>query len=69
MIKAFLSRNIGIAVGSLPVTNMDLNRRFPEWSADQIQAKIGVRTRTHVGEMEDTLDLAKKACIDFFGKS
>lgn len=69
MIKAFLSRSIGLAVGSLPVTNTDLNRRFPEWSADQIQAKIGVRTRAHVGEREDSLDLAKKACMDFFRKS
>lgn len=69
MARAFLSRNIGIALGSLPLTNVDLNTRFPEWSADQIQAKIGVRTRSHVGEGEDSVDLATRACVDFFRKS
>ena len=69
MIKAFLSRHVGAALGSVPVTNDDLNQRFPEWSAGQIQSKIGVRSRHHVSEGEDSIDLAKKACLDFFEKS
>lgn len=69
MTRAYLSYEVGISTGSIPITNSDINRLFPEWSSDQIQSKIGVTKRHHLANNEDALDLARRACLDFFEKS
>lgn len=69
MNKAYLSRFIGYATGSELISNEDLNSDFPEWSANQILDKIGVRKRHHISKGEDAIDLAKRAGADFFSKS
>jgi 3-oxoacyl-[acyl-carrier-protein] synthase III len=48
----------------LPENNLDNNRlsqEFPEWEADKILEKIGIRNRHIVAENETALDLAIKA--------
>lgn len=69
MNRSFLSHNIGVATASKEISNEDLNKRFPEWSAEQIQSKIGVSNRSHVVDGEDALELARRAALDFFDKS
>ncbi len=44
------------------VTNNDLAKEFPEWHADKIEEKVGIRTRHVVSENETALDLATQVC-------
>ncbi len=48
------------------LTNEDISKEFPEWSAEKIKAKIGVDARHVSGESETALDLAIKACEKLF---
>jgi 3-oxoacyl-[acyl-carrier-protein] synthase-3 len=43
------------------ISNFDLEKEFPEWTADKIEEKIGIRNRHVVSENETALDLAHKA--------
>ena len=43
------------------LTNIELEKEFPEWTADKIEEKIGIRSRHVVAENETALDLAFKA--------
>jgi len=42
-------------------SNSDLEREFPDWTADKIEAKIGIRERHIVKSSETALDLAFEA--------
>jgi 3-oxoacyl-[acyl-carrier-protein] synthase III len=50
-------------------SNSDLEKEFPDWTADKIEAKIGIRERHIVRSSETALDLAyeasKKVLQDF----
>lgn len=57
-IEYYLPKNI--------LTNDDIAKEFPEWSAEKIKAKIGVESR-HIAEQDETaLDMAYKACKKLF---
>jgi 3-oxoacyl-[acyl-carrier-protein] synthase III len=43
------------------LSNTDIEKEFPEWTADKIEEKIGIRNRHVVTENETALDLAVKA--------
>jgi 3-oxoacyl-[acyl-carrier-protein] synthase III len=68
MNKAYLHKTIGSAFGARKVTNHDIQLKFPEWSAQQIQSKIGVNERYHVSGGQDAVSLAVNAAEDFFNK-
>jgi len=50
-------------------TNQDLEKDFPDWTADKIEAKVGIRERHVVSASETALDLAyeasKRVLVDF----
>jgi len=48
------------------LTNEDISKEFPEWSAEKIKAKIGVDSRHVSGPSETALDLAYKASEKLF---
>ena len=48
------------------VTNQELEKEFPEWSADKIRQKVGILSRHVASEGETPLDLAEKACRRLF---
>ena len=50
------------------VTNAELAMEFPEWSAEKINAKIGIQERHVVSESETAGDLAVKAAELLFEK-
>lgn len=54
------------------VSNNDLEKEFPEWTADKIEEKIGIRNRHVVAENETAFDLAykagEKALMDYSGQ-
>ena len=43
------------------LTNKDLEKQFPEWNAEKIEKKIGIRERHIVEENETALDIGFKA--------
>ncbi|PZU81453.1 MAG: hypothetical protein DI529_15675 [Chryseobacterium sp.] len=45
------------------LTNEDISKEFPEWSAEKIKAKIGVEARHVAKESETALDLAYEASL------
>ncbi len=50
------------------ITNSDLEKEFPEWSADKIEKKVGINSR-HVSNTNETaLDLAEQACTKLFSE-
>ena len=57
---------IAYALPRRVVTNDDLVREFPEWTADKIAAKTGIRARHVAGEDETALDLAAAAAERLF---
>lgn len=48
------------------VTNGDLEKEFPEWSARKIEQKVGIVSRHVAGPDETPLDLAEQACEKMF---
>lgn len=48
------------------VSNDDLLAAFPEWDAEKVYAKVGVRERHVAGESETAADLAEKAARKLF---
>jgi len=59
-IEYYLPKNI--------LTNEDISKEFPEWSAEKIKAKIGVESRHIADDSETALDLAVEACEKLFKK-
>lgn len=57
-IEYYLPKNI--------LTNEDISREFPEWSAEKIKTKIGVESRHIADDAETALDLAFEACEKIF---
>ena len=50
------------------LTNEDLQKEFPEWSADKITSKLGIQKR-HIAGEETVVDMAEKASIKLFEES
>lgn len=50
------------------VTNEDLLREFPEWSAEKVAAKVGVNSRHLAAENETACDMAEKAALKLFAE-
>ena len=48
------------------VTNDDLEKEFPEWTAEKIEQKVGIVSRHVAGPDETPLDLAEQACRKLF---
>lgn len=48
------------------VTNGDLEKEFPEWTAEKIEQKVGIVSRHVAGPDETPLDLAEQACRKLF---
>ena len=48
------------------LTNSDLACRFPDWSPEKIEDKVGIRTRHIAAENETALDLAYNSAIELF---
>ena len=51
------------------VTNDDLAARFPEWNAEKVSKKTGIKKRHVVGVNETALDLAFHAANQLFDKN
>lgn len=51
------------------VTNIDLAEEFPEWSAEKINAKIGIQERHVAADNETASDLAVKAAEKLFAQN
>lgn len=67
--SAYLHPIVGRAFGSKKVSNEILAENFPEWDAEKIHAKIGVKTRYHVDLREDTVTMSIVAANDFLKKT
>ncbi|PKF75405.1 3-oxoacyl-ACP synthase, partial [Chryseobacterium sp. PMSZPI] len=50
----------------LVLTNMDLEREFPEWSSERIQEKVGITQRHISSENETVLDMAIRSSEKIF---
>lgn len=48
------------------ITNHDLEKEFPEWTAEKIQEKVGIESRHVTSEGETPFDLAEQACKALF---
>lgn len=48
------------------LTNEELARDFPEWTADRIEKKLGITTRHIAGENENSADLGVAAAAKLF---
>lgn len=48
------------------VTNEDLLKEFPEWSAEKVAAKVGVNSRHIAAQDETACDMAEKAASRLF---
>ncbi|WP_374441895.1 3-oxoacyl-ACP synthase III family protein [Epilithonimonas sp.] len=57
-IEYYLPKNI--------LTNDDIAKEFPEWSAEKIKTKIGVESRHIADKNETALDMAFDACQKLF---
>ena len=50
------------------LSNSELEKEFPEWTAEKIEQKVGIVSRHVVSEDETPLDMAEKACLALFQK-
>ncbi|MDR3338267.1 MAG: ketoacyl-ACP synthase III [Treponema sp.] len=50
------------------LSNADLEREFPEWSPEKIQAKVGINTRRIAAADETATDLAERAARKLFDR-
>lgn len=48
------------------VSNLDLQKEFPDWNTDKISKKIGISSRHIAGDDETALDMAEKASRKLF---
>ena len=63
--KAYI-KAIAYALPAKAVTNDDLVQDFPEWTAEKVVDKLGVKQRHVVGETETAADLATQAAENLF---
>lgn len=63
--KAYI-KAIAYALPAKVVTNDDLVRDFPEWTAEKVVDKLGVKQRHVVSETETAVDLATQAAENLF---
>lgn len=57
---------VGTHVPERVLTNEELAKAFPDWSAEKILEKTGIRERRIAGPEETALDLAASACLALF---
>jgi 3-oxoacyl-[acyl-carrier-protein] synthase-3 len=50
------------------LTNEELEKAYPEWSANKLEKKVGIKQRHIAGPNETSLDLATKAAIKVLEK-
>ena len=50
------------------LTNEELEKAYPEWSANKLEKKVGIKQRHITGPNETSLDLATKAAIKVLEK-
>lgn len=67
MNKAFI-KTVEYYLPENVLTNDQIAERFPEWSAEKVANKIGIKERHLSGENETATDLAYKAAEKLFGK-
>ncbi|WP_172135173.1 ketoacyl-ACP synthase III [Adlercreutzia sp. ZJ473] len=60
-VEYYLPRNV--------LANDDLAKLYPEWTAEKIEGKTGIRERRIAAEGETSLDLAESAAIKLFERS
>ena len=65
--KAFI-KGISYYLPETVVTNEDLLAEFPEWDAEKVYQKVGVKERHVAGKNETAGDLAEKAARQLFGE-
>lgn len=63
--KAYI-KTIAYALPAKVVTNDDLVQDFPEWTAEKVVDKLGVKQRHVVSETETAADLATQAAENLF---
>ncbi len=63
--KAYLN-GISYYVPEAVVTNEDLAAQFPEWSAEKVATKVGIRRRHIAGPGETAVDMAVQAAEALF---
>ncbi len=63
--KAYI-KNIAYALPAKAISNEDLVRDFPEWTAEKVADKLGVKQRHVVSETETAADLATQAAENLF---
>lgn len=51
------------------LTNDDIAKKFPEWTAEKIYSKVGIRSRHISGKNETALDMAQKAAENLFAQN
>ena len=66
--KIFI-KEIAYALPEKVLTNEDLAKIYPEWTAEDIKKKTGISSRHIVSDGEHASDLAEKATKDLFAKS
>ncbi len=66
--KAYI-KAIAYALPAKAVTNDDLVRNFPEWTAEKVADKLGVKKRHVAGETETAADLATQAAENLFNEN
>jgi len=66
--KAYI-KAIAYALPAKVVTNDDLVQDFPEWTAEKVVDKLGVKQRHVVSETETAADLATQAAENLFKES
>jgi len=65
MMKAYI-KAISYALPEKVITNDDLVQDFPEWTAEKVADKLGVKQRHVVSETETATDLATQAAENLF---
>lgn len=64
--NVYLSKKIGVYLPKIKITNEDISKKFPEWTSDNINEKVGIEKRHHIDKDEDTITMAINACNSFF---
>ncbi len=63
--KAYI-KHISHYLPEMIVTNEDIAREFPEWTAEKVASKVGVEERHIAADGETALDMAEKAARKLF---
>lgn len=63
--KAFI-KAISYYLPETVLTNEDISNQFPEWSAEKVASKVGIKYRHISGEKETASDMAFKAALKLF---